>query len=352
MTNACALTCRFLCLSPPHPPTLPTPFAFSLIFQRKTTPATPLNPNLNPSPKDTNGNCHPFAKTTPGKNYPLVSARNLDISVQFFREICFLFCPCNLHFPRKAQKCGVFPSPEKQNASRTRTATGLKPTWLYSFIYLRLFTHRRHASNSSNALQCHACNTSFLHRIYPWEDPHKLQGQSRVSQNIANQRSKMTPKRVRSEPNISQNDLVCSGFRTQELEWPCSSWGASQLYLRFPSSSLCSSSSLLPSHILSSAVFSWLQLVFELFVSLVVLLRLPSSPVLPHCRYCQPIGIGLCCLYFDIVLKCCCRPQCVPCCGIVAVTLKWPGDSQRESGRLAARIDSRESVRRKKNLFS
>ena len=33
------------------------------------------------------------------------------------------------------------------------------------------------------------------------------------------------------------------------------------------------------------------------------------------------------------------------------VELRWPGDSQRESGRLA-RIDSHESIRRKKPMFS
>ena len=70
--NVCALTCRFLCLSPPHLPTLPSP-PFSLIFHRKTT--THLNPTPNPSARDTKmKNSHPFAKTTPGKNDPLVSA--------------------------------------------------------------------------------------------------------------------------------------------------------------------------------------------------------------------------------------------------------------------------------------
>ena len=63
MTNACALTCRFLCRSPPH-------FPFSLIFLRNP-PHHPLNPTSNPSPRDTNGNCHPFTKTTPGKHCPL-----------------------------------------------------------------------------------------------------------------------------------------------------------------------------------------------------------------------------------------------------------------------------------------
>ena len=51
--KAYALTCWFLCLSLPHPTPLPIPFPFS----------------LTPPPRT------PFAKTTPGRNYPLVSAR-------------------------------------------------------------------------------------------------------------------------------------------------------------------------------------------------------------------------------------------------------------------------------------
>ena len=75
--KACALTCRLLCRSLPHPPTLPTPFPFSLIFHNNHPPL--LTPP-NPSPRDTNRNSHPFAKTTPGKNYPLVCARFLGAS--------------------------------------------------------------------------------------------------------------------------------------------------------------------------------------------------------------------------------------------------------------------------------
>ena len=67
LTNVSALTCRFLCLSPPHPPTHPTPIPlFPLIFHRKTTPSTPRTGRTpSPSPRDTNRNSHPFAKTTP-----------------------------------------------------------------------------------------------------------------------------------------------------------------------------------------------------------------------------------------------------------------------------------------------
>ena len=75
--KACALTCRFLCLSPPPPPTPPpSPLPhFPLFSTGKPPPTTALNPTPNPSPRDTNRNSHPFAKTTAGKNYPLVAAR-------------------------------------------------------------------------------------------------------------------------------------------------------------------------------------------------------------------------------------------------------------------------------------
>ena len=62
-------------LSPP--PTLPTPFPFSLIFHRETTPTAHLTRPQNPFPKDTDRNSRPFAKTTPGKDYPLVCVRIL-----------------------------------------------------------------------------------------------------------------------------------------------------------------------------------------------------------------------------------------------------------------------------------
>ena len=74
--KACALTCRFLCRSPPHPPPSPPPSPFPLLSRGKPPP-TPPNPTPNPSPRDTNRNSHPFAKTTPGKNYPLVSAQTI-----------------------------------------------------------------------------------------------------------------------------------------------------------------------------------------------------------------------------------------------------------------------------------
>ena len=38
--KACALTCRFLCRSPPHPPTLPTPFPLFPYFHRENPPPT------------------------------------------------------------------------------------------------------------------------------------------------------------------------------------------------------------------------------------------------------------------------------------------------------------------------
>ena len=39
LTDACALTCRFLCLSPPHPPSSPPSF----ILHRKTHPPSPTS---------------------------------------------------------------------------------------------------------------------------------------------------------------------------------------------------------------------------------------------------------------------------------------------------------------------
>ena len=56
---------------PTPPPSLPTPFPFSLIFKRKTTPHHPLEPDPKPLPRDTSRNSHPFlrklhtVKTTP-----------------------------------------------------------------------------------------------------------------------------------------------------------------------------------------------------------------------------------------------------------------------------------------------
>ena len=61
---------------PTTPPTLPTPIPlFSSFFTGKLPPTTHLNPPPNPSPRNTSRNSHLFAKTTPGKNYPLASAR-------------------------------------------------------------------------------------------------------------------------------------------------------------------------------------------------------------------------------------------------------------------------------------
>ena len=86
---ACALTCRCLCPSPSHP-TLPFP-SFS---NRKTTPP---NPTPSPSPTDTNRNSHPFAKTTPGKNYPSVSSRIISCKLQGLARASLATCiPINL----------------------------------------------------------------------------------------------------------------------------------------------------------------------------------------------------------------------------------------------------------------
>ena len=59
-------------LSPPHPPLprSPPPSPFTSYSTGKLPHTTPLNPTPNPSPRDTNRNSRPLAKTTPGKNYP------------------------------------------------------------------------------------------------------------------------------------------------------------------------------------------------------------------------------------------------------------------------------------------
>ena len=71
--KACALTCRFLCRSPPHPSTLPTPFPFPFCFHRKPTPHHPPEPDPEALPRDATRTCIPL-RTNPGKNYPLVSS--------------------------------------------------------------------------------------------------------------------------------------------------------------------------------------------------------------------------------------------------------------------------------------
>ena len=50
--KACALTCRFLRRSPPHPPTLPTPLPLFPYFpEEKPPPATPPQPDPKPLPQ-------------------------------------------------------------------------------------------------------------------------------------------------------------------------------------------------------------------------------------------------------------------------------------------------------------
>ena len=69
LDKACALTCRFLCLSPLHhpqhpqpPPPHPLPLRLFLIFHRQPPPTT----RLSPSSRDTNRNSRPFAENYPG----------------------------------------------------------------------------------------------------------------------------------------------------------------------------------------------------------------------------------------------------------------------------------------------
>ena len=62
------LHCNVEKAAPPHP--LPSP--------PHLPPPTWLRPQT-PSPRNTNRNSHPFAKTTPGKNYPVASARKNQV---------------------------------------------------------------------------------------------------------------------------------------------------------------------------------------------------------------------------------------------------------------------------------
>ena len=77
---------------PTPPPTLTPPPPFPLFFTGKPAPHHPPNLTPNPFPRDTNRNLHPFAKTTPGKNYPLVSARLVHAFLNQFgyvhQDIC------------------------------------------------------------------------------------------------------------------------------------------------------------------------------------------------------------------------------------------------------------------------
>ena len=61
----------------PPPPPRPQPLSlfprFRLEKHPPPPPTTPLNPTPNLSPRGTNRKSHPFAKTTPGKNYCSVS---------------------------------------------------------------------------------------------------------------------------------------------------------------------------------------------------------------------------------------------------------------------------------------
>ena len=68
----------------PHPPN-PHPL-FPRSPHENPPPATRRNPTPNPSPKNTKRSSHPFAKTTPNKNYPLASARAEGTCVAIERQ--------------------------------------------------------------------------------------------------------------------------------------------------------------------------------------------------------------------------------------------------------------------------
>ena len=53
---------------------VPLRLTFTSLSTGEPPPTTHLNPTTYPSPRDTNRNWQTFARTTPGKDYPLVSA--------------------------------------------------------------------------------------------------------------------------------------------------------------------------------------------------------------------------------------------------------------------------------------
>ena len=105
---------------PTPPPTLLNTFPFALIFHGKTNaPTTHLNPTPNPSPKDRNS--HPFATTTPGTNYPLVSARIL--SGIFLDDSSERFFATESRRTKPATQVGNRPSTVSRVLFRTRELT-------------------------------------------------------------------------------------------------------------------------------------------------------------------------------------------------------------------------------------
>ena len=85
---------------PPHPLPHHLPL-FPHLPHKNHPPTTLLNPTPNPSPRDTNRNWHPLCENSPGKNYPLVSARRYWSGFGPFRacgrgqggaHFCICFC--------------------------------------------------------------------------------------------------------------------------------------------------------------------------------------------------------------------------------------------------------------------
>ena len=112
MTNAYAMTCRFFCRSPPHPPLSPPPSPFSLIFHRRTTPGTPHHPpepDPNPcfrEPGTPIETCTPLRRIPPVKTTPSFLPelkgrfKSTDLEAQGFGP-CRLRPPCRKRSPAK-----------------------------------------------------------------------------------------------------------------------------------------------------------------------------------------------------------------------------------------------------------
>ena len=77
LTNACALTCRLLCLSPPHTPLSPPPFLLCVISHRRSSQHHPPEPGPKPLSQGHQGELAPLCeKLPPIVNCPVFSARD------------------------------------------------------------------------------------------------------------------------------------------------------------------------------------------------------------------------------------------------------------------------------------
>ena len=109
LTNACALTCRFLCRFPPHPQ---APHPLPLFPHSLQENPPPLKPTPDPLPRDTTRNLQCFAQTTPGK-----------------KKLPLHFCPsfCNTRGIHQLRNRRYF-EPATIHASQCQFVLGRLPT--------------------------------------------------------------------------------------------------------------------------------------------------------------------------------------------------------------------------------